>query len=162
MFCTESLTFKEMPFACGALDLILESAIHFVNGLIASLTDETGEESKVPIPRPNIVIETALVVGRLEGKNDEIVKESNDTTWSEIPRCTPTETTAESFEPTPSDERHTIEEPEIQIVATHAVNPTLTARASTEDTPALRAKIVILTLPELGELGLCAEIESGA
>jgi len=101
-------------------------------------------------------------VGRLEGKNDEIVKESNDTTLSEMPRCTPTETTAESFEPTPSDERHTIEEPEIQKVATHAVNPTLTARASTEDTPALRAKIVILTLPELGELGLCAEIESGA
>jgi len=151
-----------MPFACGALDLILESAIHFVNGLIASLTDETGEESKVPIPRPNIVIETALVEGRLEGKNEEIVKQSKDTTWLETPRCTPTETTAASFVPTPSDERQTIEEPEIQIVETHTVNPTLTARASPEDTPALRAKIVILTLPELGELGLCAEIESGA
>jgi len=65
-----------MPLAYGALDLMFESAIHLVNGLMASLTDEAGEESNTPIPRPNIVTETALVVGRLAGKNEESTKES--------------------------------------------------------------------------------------
>jgi len=73
---TDNFTFKEMPLAYGALDLMLESAIHRVNGLMASLTDEAGEESNTPIPRPNIVTETALVVGRLAGKNEESTKES--------------------------------------------------------------------------------------
>jgi len=43
---------------------------------MASLTDETGEESNVPIPEPKMVMETALEAGRLEGKNEEIFKQS--------------------------------------------------------------------------------------
>jgi len=151
-FWTDNFTFKEMPLAYGALDMILESAIHFVNGLMASLTDAAGEESNVPIPRPTTVMETALVVGRLDGKNDEIIKESYDTTLLETPRCNPTETTTRINEPTPSEVRHTIDEPEIHVVETHVVRPILTARATREDTPAFLANTVICTLPELGEL----------
>jgi len=142
--------------------MTLESATHLVNELRASLTEDTGEESNDPIPRPITVMETALVVGRLEGKNEEIDNASYETMRTEEPRCNPTETVAGSMIPAPLEVRQTIEEPEIHAVETHAESPILTARPSIEETPEFRAKTVIPTLPELGELGRCTETESGA
>lgn len=65
------------------------------------LTDELGVESYVPIPRPSIVMDTALVVGRLDGKNEEINGESKETTFVENPNCNPTETVTGSDMPVP-------------------------------------------------------------
>jgi hypothetical protein len=159
---TDNFVFKEMALVYGALETTFESATHFVNELMASLTDEVGEESNDPIPRPNTVIETELVEGRLEGKNEEMVTLSYETTCVEPPLCTPKDTTTDKREPIPSGVRQTTEDPETHAVETHTVRPIMTARASTEETPAFRAKTIILMLPVLGVLELCATTESGA
>jgi hypothetical protein len=106
-------------------------------------------------------METELVLGRLEGKNEEIVKLSYEMTWVEMPRCNPTEMPADKRVPTPSEARQTTEDPETHAVETHDVPPISTARASIEETPAFRAKTTILTFPELGEFELNPETESG-
>jgi hypothetical protein len=40
---TDNITFTEMALQYGAFDLMFESEVHFVNELMASLTEEAGE-----------------------------------------------------------------------------------------------------------------------